>query len=60
MEDSSFPEQVHYNTHTHITAVYRMTSFLPQVRELALNLHRIVLDTVKMQEFQNVSYPEGT
>lgn len=29
------------------------TSFPDQVRELALNLHRILLDTVKMQEFQD-------
>ena len=26
-----------------------------KVRELSLNLHRILLDTVKMQEFQDVS-----
>ena len=30
------------------------TTFPGQVRELSLNLHRILLDTVKMQEFQDV------
>ena len=30
------------------------TTFPQQVRELSLNLHRILLDTVKMQEFQDV------
>jgi len=29
------------------------TTFPEQVRELSLNLHRILLDTVKMQEFQD-------
>lgn len=30
------------------------STFSDQVRELSLNLHRILLDTVKMQEFQDV------
>lgn len=32
----------------------RESTFPDQVRELSLNLHRILLDTVKMQEFQDV------
>lgn len=30
------------------------TTFPVQVRELSLNLHRILLDTVKMKEFKDV------
>lgn len=30
------------------------STFPEQVQELSLNLHRILLDTVKMQEFQDV------
>lgn len=32
-----------------------MSCDLVQVRQLSLNLHRILLDTVKMQEYQDVS-----
>lgn len=32
----------------------RESTFPEQVQELSLNLHRILLDTVKMQEFQDV------
>ena len=35
------------------------TTFPVQVRELSLNLHRILLDTVKMKEFKDVRAESG-
>ena len=59
MDDENFPEQVRYCSLSDIDSVHydsmNSFAFIPQVRELSLNLHRILLDTVKMQEFQDVS-----
>ena len=53
---SSFPEQVCPLLIVDLYSLSLSLSF-PQVRELAINLHRILLDTVKMQSLQNVRFP---
>ena len=54
MQTSSFPKQV---CPLLIINLRSLSLSLLKVRELAINLHRILLDTVKMQSFQNVRPP---
>ena len=49
LEETDFPDQVIMG----MTLLSRSCD-LPQVRELAANLHRILLDTVKMKEAHEV------
>ena len=55
MQSSSFPDQVREDK---IVTNNIIIIFYLQVRELAINLHHILLDTVKMQSFQNVSHTQ--